>query len=267
MSLRLFIVDDEAPARTRLHDVLSDIALQYPHQVVGEAADAQSALDGLAALAPTQFPDIVLLDVQMPGMSGIELAGVMATQLAVVPAIIFISAFEDFALKAFEVCALDYLLKPVRASRLHEALLRAASLHRAQQETIAAMARELGCSRQHFPVHERGRLLLVPVAEVIYLKAEAKYVTLRTRSREYLIEESLLSIEQELASVFVRVHRNALVARAAITGAERVQLELSAPEYDGAERSLDTWQVILSGTDQRLPISRRQWATIKAFVK
>jgi two-component system response regulator AlgR len=252
MSLRLFIVDDEAPARARLRDVLSDIAVQCPHQVVGEAADAQSALDFLSALAVEQFPDIVLLDVQMPGMSGIELAALMGKQWVVVPAIIFISAFDDFALKAFEVRALDYLLKPVRAARLAEALLRVGRLQGHQQETITAVARELHATRRHFPVHERGRLLLVPVAEVIYLRAETKYVTLRTGTRNYLIEESLLSIEQELASVFVRVHRNALVARAAITG---------------VERCLDTWQVILSGTAHRLPISRRQWSIIKGLVR
>lgn len=266
MSVRLLLVDDEAPARSRLRDVLSDIASDCPHEIVGEADHAQRALDLVAEL----HPDIVLLDVQMPGMSGIELAAHLGRHLAQPPAIIFISAFDDFALKAFEVRALDYLLKPVRAERLAAAILRVAALrpNLAQREAIAATAQQFRTARQHFPVQQRGRLLLVPVADVIFLKAETKYVTLRTAAAEYLIEESLLSLEEELAHRFVRVHRNALVARDAIAGVERASTatSTSGTEHDG-ERGLDTWQVMLRGVDQRLPISRRQWATIKALVK
>ena len=264
MTVRLLLVDDEAPARTRLRDVLGDIAAQCPHQIVGEAEQAQQALDQIAQLQP----DIVLLDVQMPGMSGIELAAHMTQHLIAPPAIIFISAHDEFAFKAFEVRALDYLLKPVRAARLIEAINRVAALRQPlagiRNEASVNAASALPGQRQNFAVQQRGRLLLVPVVEIIYLKAESKYVTLRTISAEHLIEESLLSLEQELPR-FVRVHRNALVARDAIAGVEKLRM-LDGTEAEG-ERGMDTWQVILRGIDERLPISRRQWGTIKALVK
>ncbi len=259
MTLRLFLVDDEAPARARLRDVLSDIAADCPHQIVGEADHAQAALDGIAQCQP----DIVLLDVQMPGMNGIELAAHLGRQLAHPPSIIFVSAFDDYALKAFEVRALDYLLKPVRAARLAEALERVARLRTNQQTAIVETALSLGTTRRHFSVQQRGRLLLVPVADIIYLKAETKYVTLRTSHGEYLIEESLLSVEQEFVQIFVRVHRNALVARAAIIGVERGRRSAD----DESSEGFDPWQIILRGTNDRLPISRRQWPAIKALVK
>ena len=259
MKIRLLLVDDEAPARARLRDVLSDIADDCPHEIVGEADHAQAAIDAIA-----QFkPDIVLLDVQMPGMSGIELAAHLGQHFAPPPSIIFVSAFDDYALKAFEVRALDYLLKPVRAARLAEAIERVARLRHSQTAAIAETAQSLRTGRQHFSVQLRGRLLLVPIADIIYLKAETKYVTLCTAAGEYLIEESLLSVEQEFARWFVRVHRNALVARDAIVGVERGR---RSADYDPSE-GLDTWQVILRGTNDRLPISRRQWPGIKALVK
>lgn len=260
MTPRLFIVDDEAPARARLKTLLSDIAADCPHELAGEAAGAQEALDGMAL----SKPDIVLLDVQMPGMNGIELAAHMARAFDPAPAVIFVTAYDEYALKAFEVHALDYLLKPVRAARLAEAIRRAAAL-RSPAEAIGAAAAALPSKRQHFSVQERGRVLLVPVEEVVYLKAELKYVTLRTRTHEYLIEESLTSIEEELGAVFVRVHRNALVARGAISGVERGALAIDA---DGdADKASEQWQVILRGVDERLPISRRQWPTVKALVR
>jgi two-component system response regulator AlgR len=259
MTHRLFLVDDEAPARARLRDVLSDIAADCPHQVVGEADHAQAALDGIAQCQP----DIVLLDVQMPGMNGIELAARIGTYFAQPPSIIFVSAFDDYALKAFDVRALDYLLKPVRAARLTEAIERVGRLRSSQQIGITDAARPLRSTRLHFSVHQRGRVLLVPVADIIYLKAETKYVTLRTPTGEYLIEESLLSLEQEFADLLVRVHRNALVARDAIIGVERGRRSIEDDPVEG----LDTWQVILRGTKDRLPISRRQWPVIKALVK
>ncbi|HWT72626.1 MAG TPA: response regulator, partial [Oxalicibacterium sp.] len=135
---RIFIVDDEAPARARLKTLLSDIAADYPHELVGEAAQAQQALDGIDELVP----DVVLLDVQMPGMSGIELAAHLARREGVAPAIIFVTAYDEYALKAFDVHALDYLLKPVRASRLAEALRHAGAVRGkapSQSETIAGV--------------------------------------------------------------------------------------------------------------------------------
>lgn len=259
---KLFIVDDEAPARARMTTLLSDIAAECPHQLVGEAANAQAALDGIAVTKP----DIVLMDVQMPGMSGIELAGHLASHPHA-PAVIFVTAYDEYALKAFEVRALDYLLKPVRAERLGDAIRRAGTLVQvhAQKEALAAVAASLQAKRQNFSVQERGRVLLVPVTDVVYLKAEAKYVTLRTIAREYLLEESLSSIEDELDSIFVRVHRNALVARNAIVGVERGSHGVDADgEHDKAQES---WQVILRGVGDRLPISRRQWPVVKVLVK
>lgn len=261
---RIFIVDDEAPARSRLKTLLSDIAPECAHELIGEASHAQGALDGIAA----GRPDIVLLDVQMPGITGIELAAHLMKTGEPAPAVIFVTAYDEYALKAFDVHALDYLLKPVRAARLADAIRRAAGLRMqalSQQRPVAAAAETLQAKRRHFSVQERGRLLLVPIADVIYLKAELKYVTLRTRMQDHLIEESLTSIEEELGAAFVRVHRNALVARNAIVGVERGAQVVDA---DGeADKVQESWQVILRDIDERLPISRRQWPVVKALVK
>jgi len=257
MSVRLYIVDDEAPARERLAMLLTDIAADCPHVLVGMADNAQAALDGIAKTNP----DIVLLDVQMPGMTGLELAHHLANLQTEAPAVIFVTAHDEFALKAFDVHALDYLLKPVRAARLAEAIQRAVSLREAKPEQHPAPAMPYQ-PRRHFSVQERGRLLLVPVNEVMYLKAELKYVTLRTRTHAYLLEESLTSLEHELAPAFVRVHRNALVARTAILGVERVT---HAVDMDG-DKVQEGWVVILRDIHERLPISRRQWAMVKAWL-
>ena len=294
MSLRVFLVDDEAPARARLCTLLSDILPQCPNQVVGQAENGQQALPLILA----SQPDLVVLDVQMPGMSGLELAAHLRSQ-ACEAAIVFVTAFDEYALQAFEVHALDYLVKPVRAARLAQTLNRVAGQRAVTQAAtrstasavpslasrgagdpvsqavsrgananqplqggpsagLAGMARALAMPRLHFSVQERGRVLLVAVKDVLFLRAEQKYVTLKTREREYLIEESLTSIEDEMAASFVRVHRNALVAREAILGVER-----GAPEA-GAQES---WQVILRDCAECLPISRRQWPVIKALVR
>ncbi len=263
----ILIVDDEAPARLRLRRMLSELAADEPQcanwQVVAEAGNGVEAL----AAIQTHAPAVVLLDIQMPGESGIAVAARIAALDGAAPAVIFITAFDAHALAAFEVGVLDYLLKPVRASRLQQAIARVLALRGAPATmtvTAAATAATLGARRQHFSVAEKGRVLLVPVAEVLYLKAQQKYITLRTAGRDYLIEESLLSIEEELAATFVRVHRNALVARAAIAGVERSSS--GAPGPDG-EKGQEVWQVLLRGSEERLPISRRQWAVIKALVR
>lgn len=258
---RIFIVDDEAPARQRLKTLLSDIAEDCPHQLVGEAEQARSAWDRICEIRP----DIVLLDVQMPGMTGIQLAEKFSGSDNTAPSIIFISAYDEFALKAFDVHAMDYLLKPVRAVRLAEAIRRVVRMRSQSVPATASPATGDACAgRKNFSVQERGRVLLVPVSEVLYLKAEQKYVTLRTREREFLIEESLLSIEEELSNVLVRVHRNALVSREAIIGVEKGVVAVDAEE---GSKNQEVWQVILRGIDERLPISRRQWPIVKSLVR
>ncbi|WP_394780408.1 LytR/AlgR family response regulator transcription factor [Undibacterium sp.] len=275
---RIFIVDDEAPARQRLGTLLSDIQDSCACELTGEAGNAQQALDAIVSLRP----DIVLLDVQMPGMTGLELAQHLTNNMgSETPAIIFVTAYDEYAVKAFDVHALDYLLKPVRAARLEEAILRASRIRAGSMQAAAAQTAVTIAAaperRRHFSVMERGRILLVPVADVLFLKAEQKYVTLHTRERSYLLEEALVSIEEEMADVLVRVHRNALIARNAIKGVERVSQVAHAgadknsrqtlDADNDAEKISDSWQVILRDTSERLPVSRRQWAVIKSLVR
>jgi two-component system, LytTR family, response regulator AlgR len=247
--IRVVIVDDEQPARTRMRELLEDCRADLPHSVAGEAANG---VDGVQVVVAAQA-DVVLVDIHMPEMSGIEFARHLQV-LERPPAVIFVTAHDQYAVEAFEVNALDYLTKPVRAARLLTALRKAANGARLSRGVLESID---PAPRRHFSVAERGRLTLVPVAEVIYLRAELKYVTLRTREREHLVEESLTQIEQEFGSVFVRIHRNCLVARRRIRGFER-----------GAETEGEVgWSVVLEGLDERLPVSRRQWPQLKAMAE
>jgi two-component system response regulator AlgR len=244
--LRIFLVDDEAPARARMRELLGDLAVRLPNVVVGEAANGREGV----ALLPDARPDVALVDVQMPQMSGMELARHLA-QLERAPAIVFVTAHNEYAVEAFEVNAIDYLLKPVRAQRLEAALRKAAA---GGPPDAAALGKATHGPRRFLSVTERGRILLVPVADIVYMKAELKYVTLRTPEREFLLEESLTSLEQELGTLFVRVHRNCLVARRAIKGFARG----NDADGDGAG-----WAVIVDGCKESLPVSRRQWSVVK----
>ncbi len=252
--LKVLVVDDEPPARARLAQVLADCARQIALTQVGEADGGIAALEAVARLQP----DVVLLDIAMPDMSGIEVARHLA-QSQTPPAIIFVTAFDEHALKAFEVQAIDYLLKPVRADRLLAALQRARRIL-PHEERFDALARSLGATRSQLSVSERGRLVLVPVDDIVYLRAELKYVTIRTLAREYLTEESLTALENEFGERFVRIHRNCLVARRFIAGFQRVKARSDA---DG-ESPEGHWEILLRDLDERLPISRRQWPTVKA---
>lgn len=244
-ALRVVIVDDEAPARGRLRDLLGDVAASQPTVLVGMAANGVEAL----RLIEGNEVDVVLADIRMPVMDGVELARHLG-RLARPPAVIFTTAYDQYAVQAFELAAADYLLKPVRAERLAEALARARRSLRPADEALQRIAPG---ARQHFSVSERGRILLVPVAEVLFLRAELKYVTAHTAEREYLLDESLVQLETEFAGRFLRIHRNCLVARPAVVGVER------AGEQEGEAH----WEILLTNDAGRLPVSRRQWPTVK----
>jgi two-component system response regulator AlgR len=253
--LRVFIADDEALARGRLKELLADIHGELASTVVGEAASGLEAIDRL----PGSMAQVLLLDIQMPGMGGIELARHLCA-LESAPAIIFVTAHDRHAVEAFELNALDYLMKPVRAERLAAALkkaLAAPPAERERSERIERLSRAATGAREFFSVAERNRIVLVPVGEVLFLKAELKYVTLRTRAGEHLIEEPLVAIEREFAERFIRVHRNCLVARGAIRGFERAA---------GGGEEEPHWNVVLDGVADRLPVSRRQWPAVKGVL-
>ncbi|OGS97908.1 MAG: DNA-binding response regulator [Gallionellales bacterium RIFCSPLOWO2_12_FULL_59_22] len=248
LALRVFIVDDEPPARSRLRDLLHDCSEQLPLEVVGEASNGQEALDKLMETPA----DVVLLDIRMPQMDGIELAQHL-NKLFKPPVIIFTTAYDAYAIKAFELHAIDYLLKPVRLKRLFEALTRARAAVPVRTEVLRELLPE---PRKHFSIHERGKIHLVPVEQVLFLRAELKYVTARTAGHEYLLEESLTALEKEFAARYVRIHRNCLVAKEAIEGFER-----------GGEDNAESagWMVKLKGLDELLAISRRQQHILKEF--
>lgn len=247
-ALRVFIADDEELARERLKALLADVAHEQPTLVAGEAANGLEVLERL----PGTGAQVLLLDIQMPGMAGLEVARHLS-RLPDAPAVIFITAHERHAVEAFELNALDYLLKPVRAPRLAAALKKAAG---SGAVPLASLERASERAREYFSVTERNRILLVPVRDVVYFKAELKYVTLRTCAGEHLIEEPLVQLEREFADRFVRIHRNCLVARDAIRGFERA----------GASEDEPHWEVMLAGIQERLPVSRRQWQAVRELV-
>lgn len=239
--LRVLIVDDEPLARLRLRSLLAEIA-DPPSVVVGEAEAAADALRALQA----EPADLVLLDIALPGESGLQLAARFA-DLPGAPAVVFVTAHAEHALEAFELAAADYLTKPVRRDRLQAALRRVAQrrgVGQAAPETPSAV----------LLVHDRGRVLRVPLAEVLYLKAELKYVTLRTVGHSYVLDDALSDLESRLGDGFLRIHRNAVVARRAVRALERRPL----PDGDA-----DAWAVRVAPIDEWLAVSRRQLSAVR----
>ncbi|MGB8855585.1 MAG: LytTR family DNA-binding domain-containing protein [Burkholderiales bacterium] len=243
----ILIVDDEAPARNRMRDLLDDCRGLFAHVVAGEAANGAAAL----AILQNQPIDIMLLDIRMPGMDGIEVAR-HAQNLAAPPAIIFATAFEEHALKAFEVNAIDYLLKPIRKERLLAALQKTLVAKPLKPEALQQAALK---ARSHLSIAERGKILLIPLQDILFLRAEQKYITVKTVAREYLLEESLSALENEFSDSFTRVHRSVLVANRHINGFERVK-----PDEGEAH-----WVVMLKGADERIAVSRRLQHIVKQF--
>ena len=251
--LKILLVDDEPPARERLRTLLGDIAGQMPTEVVGEAGNGLAALEILRQ----QAVDVVLADIRMPGMDGIELAGHLGG-LEKPPAVIFTTAYDNYAIQAFDLNAVDYLLKPVRAQRLLTGLQKAAAKPAVDPAWLAGIVREVrGGGRAHLSCQERGRLLLVPVVDVLYFKADLKYVTARTVDREYLLDEALTHLESEFAQRFIRLHRAVLVAKSALAGFEKAA---------GDDAEAYGW-ALLRGVPEKLPVSRRQWAPAKALIR
>jgi len=231
VNLRVLVVDDEPLARERLSHLVEELP---EVELAGVAASGEEAL----LLAGRLKPEVVLLDIRMPGMDGLEVAHHLA-RMPEPPAVIFTTAFEQHALAAFDAQAAGYLLKPVRPERLREALERARRPTRAQ---LARIAEGTGGPRTRIAVRVREELRLIPVDSIICFVAEQKYTTLRHASGEELIEESLKSLEEEFAGRFIRVHRNSLVALSHV---------------DGLERGADGQQLVRLRGGATLAVSRR----------
>ncbi len=250
-SLRVLIVDDEELARLRLRGLVHD-SVEPKASVVGEAANAAQALAWLAG----NSCDLILLDVQMPGRDGLQLAAELK-RLAEPPAVVFVTAHAEHALHAFDLDAVDYLTKPVRRERLHAALQRVAERLALRRGVVAAPP--IGPDdAAAITVTDRGRVLRVPLAEVLYFTAELQYVTLRTAEHTYVLDEALSDLEQRLGARFLRVHRNALVARGAVRALERRGVAGERDDEGG-----ESWAVRMAPVDEWLAVSRRQVAAVR----
>jgi two-component system response regulator AlgR len=250
--LRVLLVDDEELARLRLRGLVHD-CVEPKASVVGEAANAVQALAWLA----TQACDLLLLDVQMPGRDGTQLADEVR-RLPDPPAVVFVTAHAQHALRAFDLEAVDYLTKPVRRERLHAALQRVAQRLALRGVAAAAAAPPGAEDVPVIVVTDRGRVLRVPLGEVLYFKAELKYVTLRTADRSYVLDEALSDLEQRLGERFLRVHRNALVARSAVRALERRTIA-----GEGEDEGGEGWAVCMAPVGEWLAVSRRQVAAVR----
>ncbi|WP_338111448.1 LytR/AlgR family response regulator transcription factor [Roseateles koreensis] len=260
--MSVLLVDDEPLARLRLRSLLE--ACQDPAaQVVAEAGTAQQAQAWLREHAC----DLVLLDIQMPGSNGLQLAEALAAHPAQ-PAVVFVTAHAEHAVRGFELDAMDYLTKPVRRERLQAALTRVAQ----RLGERAAAHSQRGDLDDPLPdefinISLRGRLLRVPLSEVLYFKADLKYLTLRTATQSYVMDGSLSELESRYGEGqegrFLRVHRNALVAKSAVRELLRRGPhgagEASPPDEEGAEG----WTLRVATVNEWLSVSRRQVAAVR----
>ncbi len=246
--MRVLIVDDEKPARDRLRQILAD---EERFDVVGVAGNGHDAVARSAELKP----DVVLLDIRMPGLDGIETAHHL-NALEHPPAVVFTTAYDEYAVDAFEARAIGYVLKPVRRSRLMAALEHAVRLAGPALREVASDAR-LDAPRQHVCARVQGELKLIPVADVSCFRADQKYVSVHHDHGQDLIDDSLKSLSEEFADRFVRIHRSALVAVSRIRKIEKTA--------DGKSRVL-----LRSGSqvdDKELIISRRHVAEVRRRLK
>ena len=259
MTLRILLVDDEPLARLRLRSLIENTP-GMDAEVMGEAENPDEAW---RVLQRTDV-DLVLLDIRMPmgGAAQSSQAGLrLAAQLPALPqppAVIFVTAFAEHALQAFELEAVDYLTKPVRADRL------AAALQRVRQR-LRPVTEPMPLEGPVLVVSDRGRVLRLPVHEVLVLKAEQKYVTLRTASRSLLLDDSLTELEQRVGALggdFLRIHRNALVARRAIR-----ELALRGTDDEGGADGSEGWSVRVAPLDEWLAVSRRQVGAVRAALE
>ena len=247
--VRIYLVDDEAYARLRLRDLLQDMQSEFANECVADSGSPTQALREIGELKP----DIVLLDMQMPEMSGLQLAEQIHKTLQPAPQLIFITAHDQYALAAFEQEALDYLLKPVHPERLLKALKRASSMH----SSLSGVS-EVVNKRKPILIHDRNQQIALDANEVVYCQAEAKYVTIQTYDRQYIADQSLQQLEMEYADYFLRIHRNCLVAKMAVRGVIK---------KNNPESAQETWFIQLGGSKEELPISRRQWTRVKAWLQ
>ncbi|MDH3647040.1 MAG: LytTR family DNA-binding domain-containing protein [Gammaproteobacteria bacterium] len=239
--MKVLIVDDEMPARQRLHRLVDELD---DCEIVGEAANGNQAIE----LAQKHVPDVLLMDIRMPGISGIETARHLAT-LDRPPAVIFTTAYDEYAIAAFDTQAVGYLLKPVRRERLARALRHASRLTRSQLSALATDDTKAEARRTHLCARVRGHLELIPIETIYYFQADQKYTTVAHMEGEVLIDESLKNLEYEFSPDFVRIHRSALVSVAHLRAVER--------DADGKQFA------VFRDCDARLVVSRRHAPALK----
>ena len=244
MTLKVLIVDDEPLARARLRTLLADCTAPTA-RVEAEAANATQAVEWLQR----QAVDVALIDIHMPGADGLTLARTLR-MLPKPPAVVFVTAHTEHAVQAFELEAVDYLTKPVRLERLQ------AALQKVERITQYARGLEPDFPEEVLIIQERGRTERVSLSQVLYLKAELKYITVRTKAKSYFLEGSLSELEEKFKTRFMRIHRNALIARGAVRALEK--------HHDPEEG--EGWAVRLDGIDELLFVSRRQLAAVRELV-
>lgn len=244
MTLTVMVVDDEALARARLRTLLEDCTTPAAHWVA-EAANAAQAVAWLQ-----HHPvDVALVDIHMPGADGLVLAQTLRG-LPNPPAVVFVTAHLEHAVQAFELDAVDYLTKPVRLERLQVALQKVERLAQSRQGLEPDLIEKV------LVIHERGRTERVPLSQVLYLKAELKYVTVRTAAKSFILEGALSELEEKYSDQFMRIHRNALVSRRAVRALEK--------HYDAEEG--EGWAVRLNGVPELLFVSRRQLSAVRGLI-